>query len=282
MIWDDHFTKMKKTLMLSQDLVTIISPYISEKTLQLLISDINIPIRILTSWRIDDFKSGLAKTSLAQKCIDNNWEIYVLHDGHKRKLHTKAYISDSKDIWIGSANLTNKGLGISNNPNFEIMMLSTISEVMEKHVNHLFSLASKIDNDLVEKFKQLEMLIPEMEDFELDWSAPLVKEGLSVSSQFLESIGGQDIFEKLWNLMPPRPDLDDLEKDYSDENNLHLIGCRWGEFRQVLRDMDIDRDLIDKKIQVFYDWAENEHEKTLRIKTGGRGNYTQCLVWRLE
>jgi hypothetical protein len=282
MIWDDHFTKMKKTLMLSQDLVTIISPYISEKTLQLLISDINIPIRILTSWRIDDFKSGLAKTSLAQKCIDNNWEIYVLHDGHKRKLHTKAYISDSRDIWIGSANLTDKGLGINKNPNFEVMMLSTISEAMGKHVNQLFSIASKIDHDLIEKFKQLEILIPEMEDFELDWSAPLVIDGLTISSQILESIGGQYIFEKLWNLMPSKPDLDDQEKDYSDENNLHLIGRRWGEFRQVLREMDIDRDLIDNKIRVFYDWAENEHEKILEIKTGGRGNYTQCLVWKLE
>jgi len=282
MIWDDHFTKLKKTLMLSQDLVTIISPYISEKTLQLLISDINIPIRILTSWRIDDFKSGLAKTSLAQKCIDNNWEIYVLHDGHKRKLHTKAYISDSRDIWIGSANLTDKGLGINKNPNFEVMMLSTISEAMGKHVNQLFSIASKIDHDLIEKFKQLEILIPEMEDFELDWSAPLVIDGLTISSQILESIGGQYIFEKLWNLMPSKPDLDDQEKDYSDENNLHLIGRRWGEFRQVLREMDIDRDLIDNKIRVFYDWAENEHEKILEIKTGGRGNYTQCLVWKLE
>ena len=282
MIWDDHFTELKKTLIRSQDLVTIISPYISEKTLQLLISDINVPIRILTSWRIDDFKSGLAKTSLAQKCIDNNWEIYVLHDGHKRKLHTKAYISDSKDIWIGSANLTDKGLGINNNPNFEVMMLSTISEAMGKHVNQLFSIASKIDHDLIEKFKQLEILIPEMEDFELDWSFPLIIDGLTISSQILESIGGQDIFEKLWDLMPPIPDLDDQEKDYSDENNLHLIGCRWGEFRQVLRDMNIDRDLMDNKIQVFYDWAENEHGKILEIKTGGRGNYTQCLVWKLE
>ena len=82
--------------------------------------------------------------------------------------------------------------------------------------------------------------------------------------------------------MPKKPDLDDQEKDYSDGNNLHLIGRRWGEFRQVLREMDIDRDLIDNKIRVFYDWAENEHEKILEIKTGGRGNYTQCLVWKLE
>jgi len=280
-IWDDCFTELKNQLNKSEKSVTIISPYISEKTLQLLISDINVPIKILTSWRIDDFKSGLAKTSLAEKCIDNNWQIYVLHDGHKRKLHSKAYISDFKNIYIGSANLTDKGLGINNYPNFEMMILTTISESMKNHINYLFSIASKVNQELIMKFKELEALIPEKEDFEIDWRPPLVAEGLSVSSQILKSIGGGDIFEKLWEIMPPRPDLDSVKKQYFEEDNLHLIGCRWGEFRQVLRDMNIDRDLRDNKIRIFYDWAKNEHGDILETKTGGRGNYTECLVWKL-
>jgi len=281
MIWDDHFAKLKNSLNLSKDSVTIISPYMSQNTLELLITDIKVPVKILTSWQIDDFTSGLAKTSLAEKCLDKGWEIHVFHGGHKRKLHTKAYISDSKNIWIGSANLTDKGLGINKNPNFEMMIMSEFSEDIKKHIDFLFSISSRVDKNLIEEFKKLEKLIPEKDIFELDWEAPFVIDGLTIPSQILESIGGRDIFEKLWSLMPSRPDVQNLEPGYSEENNLHLIGCRWGQFRQALRDMDIERDFIDEKIKILYDWAINEYGNILDVKTGGRGNYTQCLVWKL-
>ena len=267
MIWGDHFDNIRQTFLRANNSLTIISPFISLTSLENLVADItDVHFRILTSWRKDDFISGLASTSLAKTCLENGWDLNVFHDGHDRKLHSKLYIVDDTTVWLGSANLTHKGLGISNKSNHEIMTCMDSNPDFISHVEVLFAMSQRVDLNLIEHFSLLEKSIPTQTPIKIDWMAP--EQG--------------DLFKSLWSIMPPKPSAADFPPEISIYDLLHLRGCRWGQFRRQLRQHGVAREVSDDLISAFYDWALSEYPEDLDVQVAEPGGHTQCLVWRIE
>ena len=267
MIWNGHFEAIRSTLSQATDSITIVSPFITLDALESLVSDIaDVQIRILTSWRKDDFIAGLASTSLAKRCLENGWCINVFHDGHDRKLHSKMYIADDTTVWMGSANLTHKGLGISSKSNYEVMTCMDSTPELLSHVGVLFAMSQRVDSNLVDHFLELENSIPSQPPIKVDWNAPKQ----------------ENLFEALWSIMPPKPSAADFPSGTSIYDSLHLRGCRWGQFRRQLRQYDVTRDVSDDIISAFYDWSLSEYPEELDVQVAEPGGHTQCLVWRID
>ena len=265
MQWNCHFDNIRSTLLGAEDSITIVSPFINIEALKSLLADIEVDVRILTSWRKGDFVSGLAQSKLGDCCNEHGWAMSVFLDGHSQKLHSKMYIVDDSLVWLGSANLTHSGLGLSENPNVELMTCIPTSPELIAHVDALFFRGELVDVNLIEHFRLLEVQIPQQAAIELDWEAP--------SRSY-------DIFHSLWQIMPKKPVFSDFDSSISLEEQLYLRGRRWGEFRQILRGRNIERDFIDDIIANFYEWALSKYPFELEVQTGGLGRHTECLVWK--
>ena len=92
----------------------------------------NVSKRILIRFLPSDISSGATDKEVFEYCKNNNWKIY-----YDFAIHAKIFIFDKiKTIW-GSANVTNNGMGLSNNPNKE---LSSYGEIDDESYNKIITL----------------------------------------------------------------------------------------------------------------------------------------------
>lgn len=142
----------------------VITAFCKENGIKFLEENINESVtnkKILVRFRKDDLISGASDLSIYSFCKANNWNMYVRFD-----LHAKAYIFDQKRYVIGSANLTNKGLNIISNGNYEIASAAILSEEEACKINSLFNTAILMNDNIYE------MMI-----YDLDKANYLVNEG---------------------------------------------------------------------------------------------------------
>jgi len=103
--------------------------------------------KLLIRFRLDDLLSGVTDIDLYDYCKNNNWEIFVNFD-----LHAKMYRIDDI-LYVGSANMTERGLGINEKSNIEGNVRFKI-DVYEKNIlQKLFLSSKKLDDDLYNKMK---------------------------------------------------------------------------------------------------------------------------------
>lgn len=145
----DIFHLLKKELKKTKKDVLIISAFCKRCTLDALEEEISYTVKkkkLLVRFRLSDLINGVTDISIYDFCKRHGWEMYVSFD-----LHAKTYIFDRKRCIIGSANITNKGLGINSNPNIEISSISNIEKDDLKKIEYLFATSLKVDDDLFEK-----------------------------------------------------------------------------------------------------------------------------------
>jgi len=99
-------------------LIYIISPFINSKVLESILSRTSheTSIVIVTSWREDYLLSCVSDIELYPITKMNNCTLYI-----NNQLHGKLYSNSLQSAWVGSANLTKKGLGIASKSNIEFM-----------------------------------------------------------------------------------------------------------------------------------------------------------------
>lgn len=114
-------------------------------------------VTIVSRWRIDDLTCGASDIEIYEYIKKNNWQLFI--NDH---MHFKLYLIDDETLFIGSANITQKGLGISGEPNDECsiqIIPETIDivrlkqylndccmitdEIYEKMKNHLLTIDNK-------------------------------------------------------------------------------------------------------------------------------------------
>jgi hypothetical protein len=96
----------------------LVSPFIKLSALRRVteLLALDVPLCIVTRWRPEEIAAGVSDLSVADFCDQRQGTRLFLLDN----LHSKFYRSDSL-VFIGSANLTNSGLGWSSFPNEEIL-----------------------------------------------------------------------------------------------------------------------------------------------------------------
>lgn len=105
-------------------------------------------VTIVARWRIDDLVCGASDLGIYEYIKKNNWQLFI--NDH---MHFKLYLIDDEKLFIGSANITQKGLGISGDPNDEcsIQIVPAVVDVMR--LKQYLNDCCKINDELYEKMK---------------------------------------------------------------------------------------------------------------------------------
>ncbi len=74
----------------------------------------DIPVTIVSRWQPNDLIAGASDHNVYSFCKENNWSFRI-----DPRLHSKVYCIDEDIIFIGSANLTAKGLSLGKQGNYE-------------------------------------------------------------------------------------------------------------------------------------------------------------------
>lgn len=132
--------------------ILVVSAFCKENILYRLQEKINREVprkRLLVRFTLLDIINGATDISIYDFCKTYGWEMYVLFN-----LHAKTYVFDRKRCLIGSANATNKGLGIGCDANIEISKLVDIDSDDLKKIEMLFDSAIKMDDLLYARMRK--------------------------------------------------------------------------------------------------------------------------------
>jgi phosphatidylserine/phosphatidylglycerophosphate/cardiolipin synthase-like enzyme len=174
--------------------IVFFAPYIRTETLKSILPASCVNITIITTWKIQDLWYGSSDIDLYPFARDNDYKLFL-----NNRIHLKAFIVDWQSCIIGSSNITEKGLGISTNCNFEL-------NGAYRHLDHetLLYLRSiladailvndVIYNDIALKLKDLPPL-PSFPEIKLD-SYPSDKDFLISALPMSRSI---DVFYELYS-----------------------------------------------------------------------------------
>lgn len=97
---DNLFDKVKEYISYANRELVIISPYITTKVLQSLVFDCKAKITIITTWKLNDLKTGSSDLELYNYCKQNKIYLYLNH-----RIHLKVFINDYSTCLFGSANI---------------------------------------------------------------------------------------------------------------------------------------------------------------------------------
>lgn len=104
--------------------------------------------KLMVRFLLSDILSGASDFGLYEYCKSHGWQMYVRFD-----LHAKTYIFDRKRCILGSANLTNRGLGLSFHGNYELSSFADVDDVDLRKIDALFDNAILMTDELYETMK---------------------------------------------------------------------------------------------------------------------------------
>lgn len=104
--------------------------------------------KLMVRFLLSDILTGASDFNLYEYCKSHGWQMYVRFD-----LHAKTYIFDRKRCILGSANLTNRGLGLSFHWNYELSSFADVDDVDLGKIDALFDNAILMTDELYETMK---------------------------------------------------------------------------------------------------------------------------------
>lgn len=140
MVTDKHYDAIVSLFEEAQNEIKIISPFLSEKTAELLCNAAKrgIVCSFITRFYLQDFLDGSNTLEGLQKMLNSGVKLYALVG-----LHTKLYLFDSDDAIVGSANFTESGLTRNIELSIHLKRENTIDSLHEYYDD----IAAKIDDD---------------------------------------------------------------------------------------------------------------------------------------
>lgn len=281
---------MRRTLSSSgEQRVVIISPYISTSIAKQLLSDAEGKVTILTNWSEINLLQGVSSLDLYDFCQGRGFELRILSS-----LHAKLYLIGSK-LWIGSANLTAKGMQLAMNSNDESMaLIESPSIETTASIDSLIHESIFVDDQVYAQFKAW---IDAHEPYTPPSFQPLelIIDDTFSTSNLPQVLSPYELHEILSNqadcsielVQDALHDLALLRVDFTDDLQLfisnlksrffqlpfvkHLLErlthewTRFGGMRTMIREAcggrdSVSRDDVTKVTQNLYEWVENLDE----------------------
>lgn len=143
--------KIAEQVSLATEQLHIISAFCKKSALEFIESNIQTNLcekKILVRFLLSDIVNGVTDFELYEYCKANGWKLYIRFD-----LHAKTYVFDRKRLVLGSANLTNNGLGLNYGGNYELSYFADIESGDLKKIDSLFENAILMTDELYEKMK---------------------------------------------------------------------------------------------------------------------------------
>lgn len=161
------FINFNKLDILSEYKLTIIfSPYIKLEALNYINASKSIK-KIVVAWHKEDLLKGVSDLEIYDYCKDNNIELY-----RNPKIHLKVFWDGDQEIILGSANVTQKGLGLVEASNHELSAhLNTVDDSTKAFLNKILNESVLITDEIYEQInsqlKNEQMMLPKIKDFDL-------------------------------------------------------------------------------------------------------------------
>ena len=133
--------------------LTLAAPFMKRKTLERLITDVapSVTLTVFTRWKVDEIIAGASDLSVFDLLHERVGSRLLLHP----RLHAKVLLIDDQVAAIGSANITDGGLGFADQPNAEVMaVLQPIPNRLFLFLLHLERNAVPATEDLRRKFEE--------------------------------------------------------------------------------------------------------------------------------
>ena len=152
----------------------IFVPYIKLKVLKELLKNTKNCKAIFVRWETEDLITGACDIEIYLYCKENGITLF-----RNRRLHLKAYLENYKRSFIGSPNISTRGLNIPENNNYNYE-LATIVEDLDIEDKLYFSIIEQesilitdsIYNQILEQLPKKKIEYPNENDFELKIEAP--------------------------------------------------------------------------------------------------------------
>ena len=138
--------------------ISVFSAYIRTEQLKELNQENKIN-RIVVRWEIRDLHQGASDLELYQYCKDNKIALY-----RNTRIHLKCLRNNRDEIFLGSANVTGRGIGERANMfNFELNSLNETTDFSD--VLYLDKIVSKSEYVTEELFQEIKKKVESLEDF---------------------------------------------------------------------------------------------------------------------
>lgn len=107
--------------------------------------------QIIVRWDIEDLCRKVSDIELYDYCLENKIALY-----RNTRIHLKALWNNRNDVFFGSANVTNKGLGEKDNFNYELNGIAKEINIEDKsYLNRLILDSEYVDEKLYKKLSNL-------------------------------------------------------------------------------------------------------------------------------
>ena len=278
---------MKEALSSSMnDHNVIISPYITTSVARDFLSETSSDVTIITNWSEINLLQGISDLDLYNYCQSKGIELRVLSS-----LHAKLYLINAK-LWIGSANLTSKGMQLALNSNDECMtVIENPSTDALASIDSIIKQSILVDDSIYSQYKtwldsQEEYSPPKIEPITLTFDRTFTTNDIpQIYSPYdlHEIISNKDLYEP-HVVKVAFGDVGLLRVKYSEDIEiflsklkvkffqLPLVQClldqlttewtRFGGMRTMIREACggrnlVSRDDVTKVTQNLYEWIED-------------------------
>ena len=144
-VWHDLFSHL---IRYDSNLTNIFSPFIKIEALKALIDKIEFrQLTIIGRFRVEDIKNGFCDLESYLFLKEKGVKLFI-----NNQLHSKLYIFEDSNAYIGSSNLTASGLGIGNKTNLEASCLVSLNEDDWCNIFAIINSCIEFNDDIYNKF----------------------------------------------------------------------------------------------------------------------------------
>jgi hypothetical protein len=222
----------KSVIILSAYVKTVGVKWLKEK-----IGEKNIKCTIVTRWNNGDIAQGSSDLECYHLAKTNGWAFKVLQD-----LHAKVMLVDENILFVGSPNLTGRGMSLVPVANEEIgIKVQALKEDL-KIINQLVDAAALVDDKIIKELEEWQKNLPKIEKPKIP-SFPKI-----VNDSFKEK------FNKLWVNNFPWANIDYLlnNSEKKEDNIIHdldLFGLT------NINKVDLEKELKESFLQSkIFNW----------------------------
>lgn len=224
--------------------IIILSAFVKIKGVNWLVDKIlrkKINCTIISKWDHNDIAQGASDLECYEICKKEGWQFKVL-----KNLHAKIILIDTKELFIGSPNLTAKGMSLTPVPNKEMGVKLEVNQNDIQIINNLVEESILIDDKIYKDFQVWKNSLPKIENPSYPEFPDELKNKLDEN------------YEKLWVHNFPWSTAEELlninKIDENIQHDLELFG---------LDKDNLDKAVIMKNIQnsKIYHWLVNQINK---------------------
>ena len=147
-----HWTPISKHLLnAGENCILLISPFIQKPSIQGLIENFkdSDSLQVVTRWNPSDIVSGVSDLEVYPYLEELGLPLYI-----NSRIHLKLTIFENDNAFHTSANVTNRGLGIGENPNIEVGCQVRLSGNDWLRIHDLLESSVRVDDSIYDQAKR--------------------------------------------------------------------------------------------------------------------------------